>query len=496
MQTEPHKLAIPEAIRIALEHHQAGRLADAERIYRRVLEIDPNHPEALHLIGLVAHQTGRHGIAVQLIDRAILHGPADPVVLNNRGAALQPLGRYEEALASYDQALSIKPDYVEALGNRGIVLQKLTRYQEAIATYDKALAINPRYIDALSNRADALLQLGRYDEALDGYDKALSIKADFPNAHFNKGQCRLLLGDFPGGWVEFEWRWKTDSFAAARRNFLKPLWLGKESIADKTIYLHAEQGFGDTIQFVRYTQAVARKGAKVILAVQPSLKTLLSGVAGAHTVLSEGDRLPDFDFHCPLLSLPLAFKTRLETVPATIPYLKPAEAAVAKWQRRLGPKESPTIGIAWSGRPSHLHDHLRSIALVRMTEIAPPGIRLVSLQNEVRPADEKDMSATKNIVHFGSELEDFSDTAALVSLMDLVISVDTAVAHLAGALGKPVWILLPYAPDWRWLVNRADSPWYPTADLFRQPEIGDWDSVLERVAHRLRNNWPQRANPV
>jgi tetratricopeptide (TPR) repeat protein len=485
MQSEPQHLTIPQAIQIGLAHHQAGRLADAEGVYRRVLEVDPENREALHLLGLIAHQTGNNELAVQLIGRAILRGPADPHFLNNRAAALQQLGRYGEALADYDGAVALKTDYVEALGNRGIVLQRLTRHQEALASYDRALAINSGYADAWSNRGDILQQLGRYDEALASYAKALAINPDHANAHFNEGQCRLLLGDFARGWKEYEWRWKTDAFAAERSEFTEPLWLGNENIADKTIYLHAEQGYGDTIQFVRYAQAVAAKGARVILGVQPSLKSLLSGIAGAHQVLSHGDRLPACDFHCPLLSLPLAFDTRLETVPATIPYFNAIAASIQKWETRLGSEPSPRVGIVWSGRPSHLQDRLRSIALARLTGLTPPGVQLVSLQNEVRPEDANVLSANPQIVHFGAELADFSDTAALVSHMDLVISVDTSVAHLAGAMGCPVWILLPFAPDFRWMLGREDSPWYPTARLFRQPAIGDWDSVLNEVRQEL-----------
>jgi tetratricopeptide (TPR) repeat protein len=483
MQSDPQQQTIPQAIQIAVEHHQAGRLADAESIYWRVLEVDPENRDALHLLGLIAHQTGNYELAVQLIGRAILRGP-DPHFLNNRAAALQLLGRYDEALADYDTAIALKPDYVEALGNRGIVLQKLARFQEALASYDQALAINPGYVDALSNRGDTLQQLGRYDEALASYAKALAINPDHANAHFNAGQCRLLLGDFAHGWKDYEWRWKTDALAAERTDFVAR-WLGGENIAGKTIYLHAEQGLGDTIQFVRYAQAVAQKGATVILGVQPSLKSLLSSVEGAHQVLSDGDRLPAFDFHCPLLSLPLALDTRLESVPATIPYVHVNVAAIQKWETKLGSKQSARVGIVWSGRPSHLQDRLRSIALARMVELAPPNVQLVSLQNEVRPEDEKVLSANPQIVHFGAELADFSDTAALVSLMDLVISVDTSVAHLAGAMGRPVWILLPFAPDWRWMLGREDSPWYPTARLFRQPAIGDWDSVFDRLRQEL-----------
>ncbi len=317
------------------------------------------------------------------------------------------------------------------------------------------------------------------------YRKALTIEPDYAPAHWNESLCRLLIGDFERGWKKYEWRWKCDQDLLATRNFSQPLWLGREDLTGKTILLHAEQGLGDTIQFARYAQAVAQKCAKVILEVQPSLRSLLSEISGAYKVLSRGEPLPEFDFHCPLLSLPLAFNTRLETIPATIPYLGARAAVVKRWEDNLGKRDVPRVGIVWSGLSTNVNDHNRSIALSRLAALAGPSVKLVSLQNEVRAEDEKALAANKQILHFGSELEDFSDTAALVSLMDLVVSVDTSVAHLAGALGKPVWILLPFAPDWRWLVDREDSPWYPTARLFRQPKIGDWDSVIDKVKQDL-----------
>jgi tetratricopeptide (TPR) repeat protein len=547
MQSERPTLAI------GLEHHQAGRLADAERIYQQVLEVDPNNLDALHLLGVIAHQVGKNEISVQLIEKALRHNPSNPYFLSNRGNALQALKRYDEALASYDKALTITPDYADALSNRGNALQGLKRFEEALVSYDKALAINPDFAEALSNRGNvlqvfkryqealacydralaikpdhvdvlinrgttlkvlnryeealasydralsinpdsaealgnrglALQELKRFEEALASYRRALAIEPDYAPAHWNESLCRLLTGDLERGWEKYEWRWKCDPVLRATRDFSQPLWLGREDITGKTILLHAEQGLGDTIQFSRYARAVAEKRAKVILEVQPALRSLLSEIPGAYKVLSRGEPLPEFDFHCPLLSLPLAFNTRLETIPAAIPYLVAKAAVVKSWEKRLGKRNVPRVGIVWSGLSANVNDRKRSIALSRLAALAGAGVKLVSLQNEVRSEDEKALAANRQILHFGSQLEDFSDTAALVSLMDLVVSVDTSVAHLAGALGKPVWILLPFAPDWRWLVDREDSPWYPTARLFRQPRIGDWDSVIDKVKQEL-----------
>jgi len=553
MSAKPQSRTIADAVRIALEHHQAGRLPEAERTYQRILDVDPNNADALHLLGVIAHQLGKNELAVQLIDKALtgrpdfagalfnrglalqalqrydealagytealtmlpnstdiwmqcgisLHQlqrydkalasydralalkPTYAEALNNRSGTLQELGRYDEALASCNQALVIRPAYAEALFNRGRALQRLNRYDEALASYDQALTISPAYAEAFGNRGAALQALGRYDDALASYDQALVIRPEDAEVHWNRSLCRLVVGDFERGWQEYEWRWKWGAFPAARRNFSQPLWLGKEDLAGKSILLHSEQGLGDTIQFSRYAQAVAQKGARVILEVQPTLKALLATISGAHQVLGHGDALPEFDFHCPLLSLPLAFRTQLGTIPQMISLAGASVEAVGKWESKLGCRKAPRVGIAWSGRPAHANDQNRSLALSRLVPLENFGVRLVSLQNELRIGDEGVLAAYRQILHFGADLKEFSDTAALVTCMDLVISVDTAVAHLAAALGKTVWILLPFHPDWRWLLAREDCPWYPTARLFRQPRIGDWDSVIEVVKVKL-----------
>ncbi len=463
------------------------------QLIQKSLGIKPSNPDALVNFGNALQELGRYDEALASYDEALAIKPDYATALSNRGTVLQALKHYDKALASYDEALAIKPDYAEALRNRGITLHGLRRYDEALASYDKALAIKPDYAEALSNRGLTLQALKRYDEALASYSKALAINPDYAEAHANEGLLRLTLGDFERGWEEYEWRWKGPSFAASRRNFSRPLWLGKDDIRGKTLLIHAEQGMGDTIQFARYAHMVAEKGATAILEVQPALKALLANGPGAYQVLSEGEALPKFDLHCPFLSLPLAFNTRLDTIPAHVPYLAAPAAAIKKWRAKLEQSSAPRIGIVWSGRSTHANDANRSIALIKLMPLQSPEVQLVSLQNEVRPQDERVLAANKQILHFGSELKDFSETASLVSALDLVISVDTSVAHLAGALGKPVWILLPFAPDWRWLLDREDSPWYPTARLFRQPKIGDWDSVIDRVKQELAERFG--ANP-
>jgi hypothetical protein len=375
-------------------------------------------------------------------------------VLVNRGAALQDLKRPAEALASYDKALAIRSDDVVALYNRGNALQDLKRHAEALASYDEAVAVEPNYVETYWDRSCLL----------------------------------LLLGDFERGWKEYERRWKTQQFLRMRQDFTQPLWLGQEPLEGRTILLHAEGGFGDTFQFVRYVPLVAAisRTTNVILEVQPPLKSLLSGIKGASLTIGHGERVPRFNYHCPLLSLPLAFETRLETIPATIPYVAASEDRVAKWKKRLTNSETRRVGIAWAGNRAFKDDQTRSIGLTRLLPIlSVTGVKFISIQKDLRPGDREILRNNSQVIHLGDAIEDFSDTAAIVSLLDLVISSETSIVHLAGAMGKPVWILLQFAADWRWLLDRTDSPWYPTARLFRQPKIDDWESVVQEVKYEL-----------
>ena len=295
------------------------------------------------------------------------------------------------------------------------------------------------------------------------------VDPDLAEAHWNLALALLATGDFERGWQEHEWRWRANVIGP-EQSFRQPLWLGAEDLTGKTILLHNEQGLGDALQFVRYAPQVRQRGARVVLRVQRPLLSLMAGLAGADHVIAEGDALPEFDYHCPLLSLPLAFGTHLQNIPAGIPYLHPAADRLAKWQSILGERTAPRIGLAWSGNPAHKNDRNRSIALKQLLPLlSVPGVRFVSLQRDLREDDAAVLGNLPALVSIGAQLDDFADTAAAISLLDLVITVDTAVAHLAGALGKPVWVLLPFAPDWRWLLKREDSPWYPTARLFRQP---------------------------
>jgi hypothetical protein len=357
----------------------------------------------------------------------------------------------------------------------------LRRYDEALASHDHALCLQPHFSEALCNRGIVLHQLGWFEAALDSFARAVAASTNNAEAYFGEAETRLLLGDFEHGWEKYEWRTQGKQLRDHWRNFSQPRWRKKEEIAGKTILVHAEQGFGDTIQFCRYIPLVAERGARVILQVQEQLKELMTSLAGASQVVSTSAALPTFDLQCPLLSLPLIFGTRLETIPSTEPYLHASSPLVIDWDTRLGPKRRPRIGLSWSGRPTHKNDHNRSIGLGPLLPLLNRNATFVSLHNDVRSEEAALLRGKSEIIHFGHELRNFADTAALISNLDLVISVDTSVAHLAGALAKPVWIMLPFVPDWRWLLDRDDSPWYPTVRLFRQDSRRVWDNVVASI---------------
>jgi tetratricopeptide (TPR) repeat protein len=467
--------------------HQQGKLSEAKVIYEKALAIQPNHFDALQLLATLFGQTKEFTKALDLLTKALQINPNHAPCYSNLGIILQEFNRLDEALASYDKAIAIKPDYAEAHYNRANALKELNRLDEALASYDKPIALKPDYAEAHFNRGTVLQQLKRLDEALASYGKAISIKSDYASAHWNLSLCHLLSGNFKNGWEGYEWRWKAEDISntAGVRNFSEPLWLGKESLKDKTILLYAEQGLGDAIQFCRYAQLVAELGAKVILEVQRPLLNLLKNLKGPSQIIANGDPLTDFHYQCPLLSLPLAFKTELQTIPAVPRSIWTNKEKVAEWQAKLGEKAKPRVGIVWSGSIKHKNDHNRSLTLSKLLPHLSPNVEYICLQKELRNIDKELLAEQCQIKYFGDALEDFTETSALCELMDLVISVDTSVVHLAGTLGKPIWVLLPYSPDWRWLLDRNDSPWYPSAKLYRQEKIYDWDGVLEKVRSDL-----------
>jgi tetratricopeptide (TPR) repeat protein len=457
------------------------RFDEALASYDRAIALLPNFSEAHANRAILLAQLARYDEALAALERLLTLRPNDAEGYNNRGVVLVEMKRYAEALANYDRALSLSPDYTDAIYNRGNALHELGRYDEALACYDRVLQARPDDGNALNNRGKALKELNRYDEALACSARALAALPDNVVAHCNEASMRLLIGDLPRGFAEYEWRWKKADMAPAKREFPQPLWLGAEDISGKTILLHGEQGFGDAIQFCRYVPLVAARGARVILEVRPALVALMQGLAGASAVIAKGDALPAFDLHCSLLSLPLAMGTTLETVPAQVPYLHASPGKCEEWSARLGAKTKPRVGLCWAGNATHERDRDRSMRLSDYGPLLDLDATFVSLHQEVRAEDAAVLAARPDIVHFGEALKDFTDTAALVAALDLVISVDTSVAHLAGALAKPTWVMITYVPEWRWLLTREDSPWYPSVRLFRQDVGRAWSGVVARV---------------
>ncbi len=615
---------ISESLAVALEHHQAGRLPEAEGIYRQILEVEPNYPDAWHLLGVVAHQAGQHERAAEHIhyairlkdtdaayynnlgevyrarqmipeaidcyQRAIELSPNVADSYNNLGLALREQGQRATAITCYLQALQRKPDFVEAYGNLGLALQEEGQLAESIACYrraaelkpdfalaqnnlgallalqgeyaeaivyfkqslqtmpdypdahhnigaalldmgqaaeavpwiekalqlqpdypeahnslgnarqrfgqmaeaaicyQKALQLKPDYPEAHNNLGLSLQNQGHVSEAIHGYERALYLRPDFVDAHVNRSFAWLLTRNFEHGWLEYEWRWLLKN--VRRRSFCQPQWDG-QAAPEKTVLLHAEQGLGDTIQFIRYVPLVKQLVGRVIVECQERLVPLLANCSGVDQWITTGQNLPDFDLHAPLLSLPRLFRTSLADIPADVPYVAASPELIEQWRVRLSGIEGIKVGISWQGNPTYRFDHCRSIPLAQYGPLAElPGIRLISLQKSDGTEQLDEIRERFHVEDISRDLDEqagpFMDTAAVMMNLDLVITSDSAIAHLAGALGVPVWVALPMMPDWRWLLDRDDSPWYPTMRLFRQKTLGEWEDVFESIASELR----------
>ncbi|HET7383276.1 MAG TPA: tetratricopeptide repeat protein [Pseudolabrys sp.] len=499
---------------------QSGQMGEAYRLMAAALKINPNMPDVLINFANVLHALKRDAEALDCLDKALALRPDDLDALLYRGNALSVLERTEEAIPCFDAVLARNPARADALLNRGTALAKLGRHTQALADFDAALARGPNHAEALYNRGTALLDLGRCSEALDTFDRmlthapkhakawnnrgralqtlnrhdqavasfenAIGIDKDYADAHSNLALSLLTLGDLPHGFAEFEWRWKRSGMTDARRGYRGRLWLGEFALGHRTILLAAEQGLGDTMQFVRYAPLLARTGATVVLEVQPELKSLLASVDGVASCHARGEALPAYDVYCPLGSLPLALKTEQSTIPAEIPYLHADDAHVAKWRPMVEALPGKRVALAWSGHARHPNDRNRSIDLKVIEPLfALEGISFISIQRELREGDAALLARHNNITHVGDEISDMADTAAITALADLTIAVDTSVVHLASAMGREAWVLLPFSPDWRWTLTRERTPWYPQARLLRQPTPGDWPSVITAVRDAL-----------
>ena len=477
-----------------LQSLQQGRLEEAWRAFSEVIAVDPANAMAFHLRGLVLLQAGQAHEAIGELRQATALNPNDAVAHSNLAGALRETGDYEAARARADQALARDPAFAEAHLHRGNALLDLARPAEAIVSYDQAIALQAKDPRPHSNRGNALRSLNRLPEAVQSFERAMALDPVTPEIKANCGFAWLGLGDYPKGLELFEQRWNNRAMQAylQSRAFTAPFWRGSEPLAGKTLLLHAEQGFGDVLQFCRYASLAADRGARVVVEVDAALKPLMRSLRGVDRVLAQGEPLPPIDLHCPMMSLPFAFGTTLETIPGATPYLHADPALTEAWRTRLGPRMRPRVGLAWSSgvRPDQPElaavNGRRNLPLAKLAMLKGLNVDFVSLQKG-QPAEGEfstlDQAAWDGppILNVAEALTDFSQTAALMTALDLVVSVDTSIPHLAGALGRPVWVMNRFDPCWRWLQDRTDSPWYPTARLFRQPAMGDWDSVLSQV---------------
>jgi tetratricopeptide (TPR) repeat protein len=465
-----------------------GRFGEAETAYRGVIHLKPDSPEAHCNLGNVLVNLGRMDEAEGFYRVALRLRPDYADAYNGLGTVFGKLGRWAEAEACYRDAIGQSPDFFGAYSNLGDVLRNLGRFHEAERCCREALRLEPKNTAAHTNLANALQNLCRLEEAENHYREALRLEPGDAVAHANLGMLLLLAGRFEMGWEEYEWRWRAE--ALPPRGFEQPQWRG-EKIGGRTLLLHADQGFGDTIQFCRYVPLVAAK-ADVVLEVPRALVRLFSGLENVARIIPHGEALPPFDLHCPLFSLPRVFGTTLDTIPGATPYLGTNPDRVALWRERLRELGGLRVGLVWSGNPRRgkpafdAADRRRSIGLASLAALSGiEAVRFVSLQKGEAAGQAKTPPPGMAIHDWTDELDDFADTAALIAALDLVIGVDTAVIHLAGALGKPVWMLNRFDTDWRWLLDRGDSPWYPSMRIFRQPAPGDWDGVLGEARRAL-----------
>jgi tetratricopeptide (TPR) repeat protein len=479
------------------------RFAEAVASYDRAITLEPRHVEAYVNRGRALSRAGDDEAALASHDRALAIAPDHVSATRDRGIALHGLDRFAEALDCFDRVVAARPNDPSAHSNRGAALSSLDRMDAALACYQRANAIDPDFLDAYVNHGLALNRVGRFDAALDCFERVLAVRPDDANVHLAAAEARLALGDFAAGWPEYEWRRLTRA-PADRPDEPQPQWRGEDDLAGRTILLSSEQGLGDTLQFCRYAPLVGRtlvgRRARLVLEVPASLVRLLSTLAGDARIVAKGDPLPPVDVRCPLVSLPLAFGTRLQNIPAEVPYLHADPDQVSRWRERLAPLPGRRVGLVWAGDPrpedrsARVIDRRRSITLAHYAPLGRiPGVSLVSLQKGEAAQQTGAPPAGMTIHDWTDELEDFADTAALVAALDLVISVDTSVVHLTGALGQPIWVLNRFDTCWRWFRTGAGSLWYPTARLFRQPSAGDWDTVITEVAAALRDFAPSDA---
>ena len=479
LKAHPDDLEVLNALARSFE--PLGRFEEALGCVEQCLALNPANVAELTNRAHLLEKLSRAAEALEALDQALNINPLHVETLIKRAHLLYRIGRREDALESADRAVTINPQHLSALNMRGMLLDDLGRRPEACADFDKILTIDPEYADAITNRAILHARAGEFTQALAAYDRSLGLKPDQSNAIYNRAVVRLVLGDWIQGFREFESRWALFPHEASRLRRLAPMWDGQADLKGKTLLLHHEQGYGDTLQLSRFVTSVKRRGAEVVIAVPAALKRLMATLPGSPAVVSESEPVPRHDFHCPLMSLPMVLGITPSTVPATVPYLYADPDVSRRWQEQLGVRQRARIGLCWSGRRYPPINYTRDMSIEAVTPLLALDADFYCLQTELSEAERSRLAKQTNVRWFGEQFGDFADTAGLIANLDLVITVDSAVAHLAGALGKPVWLMNRYATCWRWLLERSDSPWYPNLRLFRQPALGDWASVVQAV---------------
>lgn len=476
---------------LAVSLHNAGKLEEARAIYERILQQNPDHSDALYLSGVLDTRSGQPDLAMTRIRKAIQLQPRIAEYYTAQANAFLQLGQADAAIESAQTAILLKPASAEAYACIGLAYQNRAMYAEAVGPYEQALHLQPSLKPIYQNLSAALENLGSYAEAEKCLLEGLSVDPQSPELHTNLAMIRLRNGDFKNAWPEYEWRLKLRNAPLPDKPFAQPRWRG-EHFAGKTLLIYFEQGYGDAIQFIRYIPRVAERGGTVWLVVLKELVRLFEGFPGIARVWEPGD-VPPFHLQCPLLNLAYIFGTDANNIPAAESYLRADPSLLEKWHRLTHEalaskgldKPAKKIGICWSGRPTHASDRTRSIDPSLLAPLANAGNAVFLSLQKHGPDRANQAPPLDRWIDVTDSLTDFAETAALISCLDLVVTVDTAVAHLAGALGKPTWLMLAYVPDWRWMLNRADSPWYPSLRLYRQPRLGDWKSVIDRVFYDL-----------
>lgn len=469
----------------AVCHQELDQLDSAISDLEKALDIDPKHALSLMSLGVISQKMGRFEAALQLYTQAIEQDPYRVEAYSNLGAVLFECNRFEDARITLEAAIELNPKQINAWINLGAALMQLYRYDEALAAFDQVLSLEPNHVDALCHKGLVLHDLRQIDTALMCYDRALKIDPDSTLAQWNKAFGLMLKGDFTQGWPQYESRWLHKKLNLSLRHFPQPRWTAGSPVKGKRLFIYQEQGLGDTLMFARFIPTLVEMGALVTLEVQAPLVQLLSRCLPQVQVICMGQPIPEFDLHSPLLSIPGVLGLQEIGIASNAEFLSVSTSKFAEWSRRLGHPTRPRIGLAWSGNPVHQNDRNRSISLSTLLAMLPDGFDYVSLQNQVREDDGRTLGTSHRVRSFADEIKDFEDTAALCRCMDLIISVDTSVAHLSAALGQPTWVMIPYAPDWRWMMHRTDTPWYRSMKLYRQTTPGVWQQTLSTITQDL-----------